>query len=89
MLLGTLCASLLGNMLARKRVIIAEEGTFRFGYGSKRTSHKKIFLTPSHLLTNFEKQMYYQNEPRFYGVYFRDDLPEAYVINLDEYSEIG
>ena len=27
-----------------------------------------------HLLTNFEKQRYYQNEPRLNGVYFRDNL---------------
>ena len=38
--------------------------------------------------------MYYQNEPRFSGVYSRDNLPDkikegAYVINLDEYSDIG
>ena len=38
--------------------------------------------------------MYYQNEPRFNGVYSRDSLhdkikDEAYVINLDEYSDIG
>ena len=35
---------------------------------------------------------YYQNEPRFNGVYLRDNLPRitdgAYVINLDEYSDI-
>ena len=44
-------------------------------------------------LTNFEIQKYYQNEPRFNGVYSRDNLPKikdgAYVINLDEYSDIG
>ena len=39
-------------------------------------------------------QKYYQNEPRFNGVYFRDSLPYkikdgAYIINLDEYSDIG
>ena len=39
-------------------------------------------------------QMYYQNEPRFNGAYSRDNLPDkvkdgAYVINLDEYSDIG
>ena len=43
-------------------------------------------------------QKYYQNESRFNGVYFRDNLPErsfaevkdgAYVINVDEYSDIG
>ena len=45
-----------------------------------------------HLLTNFEKK-YYQNEPRFNSVYSRDNLPKikdgTYVINLDEYSDIG
>ena len=38
--------------------------------------------------------MYYQNEPRFNAVYSRDNLPYkikdgAYVINLDEDSDIG
>ena len=38
--------------------------------------------------------MYYQNEPRFNGVYSRNNLPDkikdgAYIINLDEYSDIG
>ena len=37
---------------------------------------------------------YYENEYRFNGVYSRDNLPNkirdgAYVINLDEYSDIG
>ena len=31
---------------------------------------------PSHLLTNFEIQMYYENEPRFNGVFSRDNLPK-------------
>ena len=53
---------------------------------------------PPHPLTNFEIQKYYQNEPRFNGIYSRDNLSErssteikdrAYVINLDEYSDIG
>ena len=48
---------------------------------------------PLHTLTNFEIQKYYQNESRFNGVYSRDNLPKikdgAYVINLDEYSDIG
>ena len=43
-------------------------------------------------LTNFETQKYYQNESRFNGVSSEDNLPktkdEAYVINLDEYSDI-
>ena len=46
------------------------------------------FLIPPHPLTNFEIQKYYQNEPRFNGVFSRNDLPEkikdgAYVINAD------
>ena len=50
-------------------------------------------LIPPHLLTNFEIQKYYQNEPRFNGVYSRDNLPNikdgAYIINFNEYSDIG
>ena len=38
MLLGTLGASLLGNMLAGRGVIRAGEGTAKVGYGSKRSS---------------------------------------------------
>ena len=45
-----------------------------------------------HLLTNFEIQKYYQSDTRFNGVYSRDNLTEikdrAYIINLDEYSDI-
>ena len=59
---------------------------------------------PAHPLTNFEIQEYYQNEPRFNEVFSRDNLPNnnihpkglgsavkngAYVINLDEYYDIG
>ena len=43
MLLGTLGASLLGNMLAGRGVMRAEEGTVRVGYGSKRASLKNFF----------------------------------------------
>ena len=57
-------------------------------------------MTPPHPLTNFEIQGYYQNEPRFSGVFSRHNLPNtirkgaqrgerAYVINLDEYHDIG
>ena len=50
---------------------------------------------PAHPLTNFEIQEYYQNEPRFNGVFSRDNLPNnnikngAYVINLNEHRGIG
>ena len=30
---------------------------------------------PPHPLTNFEIQKYYQNEPRFNGVYSKNNLP--------------
>ena len=44
-------------------------------------------------LTNSEMQKYYQNEPRFNGVYSRNNLSKiknrAYIINLDEYESIG
>ena len=45
-------------------------------------------------LANFEIQAYYQNEPRFNGVYSRDNLTDkithgAYIVNLDEYHDIG
>ena len=47
-----------------------------------------------HPLTKFEIQKYYQNEPRFNGVYSRNNSPKkikdgAYVINLDEYADVG
>ena len=48
---------------------------------------------PLHLLTNFEIQKYYQSEPKFNGVYSRNDLPKikdgTYVINLDEFKSTG
>ena len=47
---------------------------------------------PPHPLTNFEIPKYYQNEPRFNGVYSRDNLPKikdgTYKINLDKFSDI-
>ena len=49
---------------------------------------------PPHPLTNFEIQKYYRNESKFNAVYSRDNSPKtikdgAYVINLEEYSDIG
>ena len=46
-----------------------------------------------HRLTNFQIKKSYQNEPKFNGVYSRNNLPlikdGAYVINLDEFKSIG
>ena len=48
---------------------------------------------PTHHLTNFEIQEYYENEPKFNGVCSRNNLSNikygAYIINLDEYESIG
>ena len=93
-LLGTLSPSLLDNKLAGRGMNRERKGIIRAGYGSKESSIKKGFLIPPHHLTNFEIQKYYQNEPRFNGFYSRDNLPNktkdgAYVIDLDEYSDIG
>ena len=44
-------------------------------------------------LTNFEIQKNYQKEPKFDGVYSRNNLPKikggVYIINLDEYESVG
>ena len=47
-----------------------------------------------HPLTNIEINEYYKNEPRFNGVYSRNNLPNkikkgAYVINLDGSKNTG
>ena len=89
MLLGTLGASLLGNMLAGKGIV-------RTGYWNKKGTEmlracygsKKNILIPPHPLTNFEIQKYCQNETRFKGVFSRDNLPNktkdgAYIISLE------
>ena len=46
---------------------------------------------PPHPFNNFEIQKYYQKEPKFNGVYSRNNLPKmtdaVFVINLDEYNQ--
>ena len=54
----------------------------------------KKFLILPHPLMNFRILKYQQNEPRFNGIFWRDNLPNkikngAYVINLDEYADVG
>ena len=54
---------------------------------------KKALILP-HPLTNFEIKEYYENERNFNGVCSRDNLPKAikngaYIINLDEYADVG
>ena len=60
----------------------------------QKTFLKNFLTLPPYPLTNFEIQEYYQNEPRFNGVFRRDNLSNsikngAYVINLDECRDIG
>ena len=88
-ILGTLAASSLGNLLTGKGTVRAGGGGIRAGERIKKKS-----LMPPHPLTNFEIKYYYENEPRFNGVYSRDNLHKtikngAYVINLDEYEDVG
>ena len=54
----------------------------------------KKALIPSHPLTNFEIKECNENDPRFNGVYSRDNLPKtikngAHVINLNEFADVG
>ena len=105
MLLGTLGASLLGNLLTGgKGMMRAGEGNalsrargkgiVRAGEGSGSKKNKLNLLLPFHPLANIEINEYYINEPRFNGIYSRNNLPKiikkgAYIINLDEYENTG
>ena len=83
-------------MRAGKGIVRAGEGNVVSrakgeGSGSKENLNS---LLPFHPLTNIEISEYYKNEPRFNGVYSRNNLPNkikkgAYVINLDEYEKTG
>ena len=62
--------------------------------GVKVKKNNLTSLLPFHPLTNIEISEYYANEPRFNGVYSRNNLPNkikkgAYVINVDEYENTG
>ena len=86
MLLGTLGASLPGDLLTKN---LSGKGIVRAGEGFLKKA-----LMPPHPLTNFEIQEYYKNEARFNGVYSRDNLPKtiksgAFVICLDKYEDVG
>ena len=63
MLLSTLGASLLGKSLTSKGTIRVCEGAIRAGE----------FLMLPHRLINFEIQKCYQKEPKFNGVYLRNN----------------
>ena len=88
MLLGTLASSLLtgrglyragsnNNSCNRYRCKYGH-GLFRDGHGLFRAGQgiKNKSLMPPHPLTNFEIIDYFKNEPRFSGVYSRNNLPK-------------
>ena len=94
MILGTLRASLLGNVLTGKGIVRSGygnkqgKGILRAGYGSQKV------LIPPHPLTNIEIQKYYQKESRFNGVFSRDNLSKNVndspcLINLGEYADVS
>ena len=91
MILGTLGASLLGNMLPDKGVIRAGWRTIRTGEGTNKVVSD--FSIAPHPLTNVEIQIYHQNEPRFNSFQSRNNLPKkkngAYIINFEEYESAG
>ena len=68
MLLGTLRASLLGNLLS------GGKGIMRAGEGNRSKKTNLNSLLPFHPLTNIEISEYYKNEPKFNGVYSRNLL---------------
>ena len=79
-------------MRAGDGIVRAGDGIVRVGEGSKKKNLNS--LLPFHPLKNIEISEYYANEPRFNGVYSRNNLPNkikkgAYVINLDEYENMG
>ena len=86
MLLGTLGASLLGNLLTGKGLYRTGKGMYRTGQGLKNKN-------PFHPLTNFEIMDYFDKIKEFNGVFSRNNLPKlkngAYVINLDHSENTG
>ena len=55
----------------------AGEGIVKAGEGAKK--NKLNSLLPFHPLTNIEINEYYINEPRFNGIYFRNNLPKKKI----------
>ena len=90
MLLGTLASSLIGNLLTGKGLYRVESGhKCNCGQGMYRAGSKgkglfragqgilKKSLMPPHPFTTFEIIDYFKNEPRFSGVFSRNNLPKT------------
>ena len=99
MLLGTLDANLLENLLTGEelKAKIPRKGEIRAGEGTIRTGEEIIRqVTIFNAVSSFNKfwhTKYYQNKSKFYGVYSRNNLPKIkdgmYVINFCVYKSIG
>ena len=91
MLLGTLGAILLENILAGKGIEL-ENWLYELVMDLIFDPSKKSSFLCSFIIEYWDKK-YFQYELRFNDVYSRDNLTKikdrAYVINLDEYSDIG
>ena len=86
MLLGTLGASFLGNLLTDKLTISTGQGTIR-----NNQSRPGLSMPPHSF--NFGIQKNYQNEPKLNSAYLSYNLPKiqdgAGMINLNEFKSIG
>ena len=88
LLLGNLLTGGKGIMRVGDEIVPAGDGIVRAGAGKGSKKNNLNLLLPFHPLTNIEISEYYKNEPRFNGVYSRNNLPNkikkgADVINLD------
>ena len=76
MLLATIGASLLENMVAGKRTTSINQGQGRHPSRKRNIQSGRKFLMWPNPLTNFEIQAFYQNKWNFNGVYSRNHLPK-------------
>ena len=88
MQLGTLFAVLLGDVFSGKIIVLTGGGVIKAG-----NEIKIEFLMRPYLLTYLKIQRYFQNKPKFKGVYSQKNLPNtvkdrAYIVNLEEYKSL-
>ena len=94
-LVGTLGSILLGNLVSGKGIVRACSAKKKRKRNCKSWLWKwNGFSLEPHPLTNFDIKEYYRYEKIINGVFSRDNLPkkikdETYVINLDEYADVG
>ena len=88
-LLAPLAASIKQSVISSIIKGVSGRGVRRAGRGYM----KEIFLIPHHPLNNIEITNYFNCEPRFNGVFSRNNLPRikdgTYSINLDDRNSKG